>query len=76
MEKPVKLQVFSTKSMKVREVEVVPSNMWGGQGLLGTSLCFCSFCRASEHVWRMLVSVWSRGWWGGVRLHDQCPVPC
>lgn len=44
------------KTMKVREVEVVPSNMWGGQGLLGASVRFCSFRRASEHVWHVLVS--------------------
>lgn len=56
VEKPVKLEVFSTKTMKVREVEVVPSNMWGGQGLLGASVRFCSFRRASEHVWHVLVS--------------------
>ncbi|XP_008584609.1 PREDICTED: Golgi reassembly-stacking protein 1 isoform X2 [Galeopterus variegatus] len=42
------------KTMKVREVEVVPSNMWGGQGLLGASVRFCSFRRASEHVWHVL----------------------
>lgn len=56
MEKPVKLEVFNMKTMKVREVEVVPSNMWGGQGLLGASVRFCSFRRASEHVWHVLVS--------------------
>ncbi|ELV14173.1 Golgi reassembly-stacking protein 1 [Tupaia chinensis] len=54
VEKPVKLEVFSMKTMKVREVEVVPSNMWGGQGLLGASVRFCSFRRASEHVWHVL----------------------
>lgn len=67
MEKPVKLEVFNMKTMKVREVEVVPSNMWGGQGLLGASVRFCSFRRASEHVWHVLVStgrVW--GWAGPV----------
>ncbi|XP_059966749.1 Golgi reassembly-stacking protein 1 isoform X5 [Mesoplodon densirostris] len=42
------------KTNKVREVEVVPSNMWGGQGLLGASVRFCSFRRASEHVWHVL----------------------
>ncbi|XP_017821448.2 Golgi reassembly-stacking protein 1 isoform X12 [Callithrix jacchus] len=42
------------KTMKVREVEVVPSNMWGGQGLLGASVRFCSFRRASEQVWHVL----------------------
>lgn len=56
VEKPVKLEVFSMKTMRVREVEVVPSNMWGGQGLLGASVRFCSCRRASEHVWHVLVS--------------------
>ncbi|XP_012575728.1 PREDICTED: Golgi reassembly-stacking protein 1 isoform X2 [Condylura cristata] len=42
------------KTMRVREVEVVPSNMWGGQGLLGASVRFCSFRRANEHVWHVL----------------------
>ncbi|XP_015423894.1 PREDICTED: Golgi reassembly-stacking protein 1 isoform X2 [Myotis davidii] len=42
------------KTMRVREVEVVPSNMWGGPGLLGASVRFCSFHRASEHVWHVL----------------------
>ncbi|XP_010616784.1 Golgi reassembly-stacking protein 1 isoform X2 [Fukomys damarensis] len=54
VERPVKLEVFNMKTMKVREVEVVPSNMWGGQGLLGASVRFCSFRRASEHVWHVL----------------------
>ncbi|XP_069331656.1 Golgi reassembly-stacking protein 1 isoform X3 [Eulemur rufifrons] len=54
VEKPVKLEVFSTKTMRVREVEVVPSNMWGGRGLLGASVRFCSFSRAHEFVWHVL----------------------
>ncbi|XP_035134000.1 Golgi reassembly-stacking protein 1 isoform X3 [Callithrix jacchus] len=54
VEKPVKLEVYNMKTMKVREVEVVPSNMWGGQGLLGASVRFCSFRRASEQVWHVL----------------------
>ncbi|OCT75463.1 hypothetical protein XELAEV_180306421mg, partial [Xenopus laevis] len=53
-EKPVKLEVYNTKNMKVREVEVTPSNMWGGQGLLGASVRFCSFQGANEHVWHIL----------------------
>lgn len=66
VEKPVKLEVFNMKTMKVREVEVVPSNMWGGQGLLGASVRFCSFRRASEHVWHVLVST-GRAWdWAGL----------
>ncbi|XP_018532991.1 Golgi reassembly-stacking protein 1a isoform X1 [Lates calcarifer] len=54
MERAVKLEVYSTKSMRVRELEVVPSNMWGGQGLLGASVRFCSYQGASENVWHVL----------------------
>ncbi|NWS70736.1 GORS1 protein, partial [Crotophaga sulcirostris] len=53
-EKAVKLEVYNIKTMKIREVEVIPSNMWGGQGLLGASVRFCSFQGASEHVWHVL----------------------
>jgi len=38
MEKPVKLLVYSSKTQRVREVELVPSQSWGGQGLLGVSI--------------------------------------
>ncbi|NXD19279.1 GORS1 protein, partial [Spelaeornis formosus] len=53
-EKAVKLEVYNIKTMKMREVEVIPSNMWGGQGLLGASVRFCSFQGANEHVWHVL----------------------
>ncbi|XP_016122124.1 Golgi reassembly-stacking protein 1-like, partial [Sinocyclocheilus grahami] len=56
VEKPVKLEVYSSKVMKIRELEVVPSNMWGGQGLLGASVRFCSFQGANHNVWHVLVS--------------------
>ncbi|XP_051552758.1 uncharacterized protein LOC127440296 isoform X4 [Myxocyprinus asiaticus] len=54
VEKPVKMEVYCTKTMRVRELEVVPSNMWGGQGLLGASVRFCSFQGANENVWHVL----------------------
>ncbi|XP_052452354.1 Golgi reassembly-stacking protein 1b [Carassius gibelio] len=54
VEKPVKLEVYSSKVMKIRELEVVPSNMWGGQGLLGASVRFCSFQGANHNVWHVL----------------------
>lgn len=56
VEKPVKMEVYSTKTMRIRELEVVPSNMWGGQGLLGASVRFCSFQGANENIWHVLVS--------------------
>ena len=31
-----------------------PSNNWGGQGLLGISIRFCSFKNATENVWHIL----------------------
>ncbi|CAB1326797.1 unnamed protein product [Coregonus sp. 'balchen'] len=54
VEKAVMMEVYSTKTMKLREVEVVPSNMWGGQGLLGASVRFCSYQGANENVWHVL----------------------
>uniref|UniRef100_A0A3Q2YYA1 PDZ GRASP-type domain-containing protein n=1 Tax=Hippocampus comes TaxID=109280 RepID=A0A3Q2YYA1_HIPCM len=53
-EKAVKLQVYNIKSQRVRELEVTPGNMWGGQGLLGASVRFCSFEGAAENVWHVL----------------------
>ncbi|CAL8294779.1 unnamed protein product [Lota lota] len=54
VEKPVKLELYSMKTQRVRELEVVPNNMWGGQGLLGASVRFCSFEGANENVWHIL----------------------
>lgn len=57
VEKAVKLEVYNSKTQRVRELEVIPSNMWGGQGLLGASVRFCSFEGANENVWHVLVSL-------------------
>ena len=38
------------------DVELVPNNTWGGQGLLGVSIRFCSFDGAAENIWHVLVS--------------------
>ncbi|XP_040921875.1 Golgi reassembly-stacking protein 1-like [Toxotes jaculatrix] len=54
VEKSVKLEVYNSKTQRVRELEVTPSNMWGGQGLLGASVRFCSFEGANENVWHVL----------------------
>lgn len=56
VDKPVKLLVYSSKTMTLKEVTLVPSRMWGGQGVLGVSIRFCSFDRANENVWHILVS--------------------
>lgn len=57
VERPIKMLLYSSKTLAVRETTVTPSNMWGGQGLLGVSIRFCSFEGANENVWHVLVSV-------------------
>lgn len=52
--KPIEMLVYSSKSQTVRKLEITPSDAWGGQGLLGVSIRFCSFQNASENVWRIL----------------------
>ncbi len=53
-EKEVSLTVYSSKTQTVRECFLTPSANWGGQGLLGISIRFCSFEGASENVWHIL----------------------
>lgn len=57
VEKPVKMLIYSSKTLELRETSVTPSNMWGGQGLLGVSIRFCSFDGANENVWHVLVRI-------------------
>ncbi|XP_061163978.1 Golgi reassembly-stacking protein 2-like isoform X2 [Saccostrea echinata] len=54
IEKPVKMAVYSSKTQSVRAVTIIPSHNWGGQGLLGVSIRFCSFEGANENVWHVL----------------------
>uniref|UniRef100_A0A665U273 Golgi reassembly-stacking protein 2-like n=1 Tax=Echeneis naucrates TaxID=173247 RepID=A0A665U273_ECHNA len=54
VEKPVKMLVYSSKTLELRESTVTPSNLWGGQGLLGVSIRFCSFEGVNENVWHVL----------------------
>ena len=72
IDQPVKMIVYNSKSRTTRgmyiyniiiiilllilEVMLTPTNTWGGQGLLGVSIRFCSFDGACESVWHILVS--------------------
>lgn len=49
--------IYSSKTLELRETSVTPSNLWGGQGLLGVSIRFCSFDGANENVWHVLVGI-------------------
>jgi hypothetical protein len=54
VDKPVPLTVYSTKTQTARQVSLVPSAAWGGQGLLGVSIRFCSIPAACENVWHVV----------------------
>lgn len=54
LEKEVRMTVFSSKTQQIRIVNITPSAAWGGQGLLGVSIRFCSFEGANENVWHIL----------------------
>ncbi|KAG7258298.1 hypothetical protein CRUP_009601 [Coryphaenoides rupestris] len=41
--------VYSSKTLDMRETSVTPSTLWGGQGLLGVSIRFCTFEGANEN---------------------------
>lgn len=51
---PVKCAVYSSKTQICREVVLTPNSNWGGQGLLGVSIRYCSFDGANENVWHVL----------------------
>lgn len=53
-EKEIPVTVYSSKTQNVRVVKMTPSENWGGQGLLGVSIRFCSFEGANENVWHIL----------------------
>ncbi|KAM3963383.1 Golgi reassembly-stacking protein 2 [Aphomia sociella] len=50
----IKMLIYSSKTQSLREVMITPSADWGGQGLLGVSIRFCSFEGANENVWHIL----------------------
>ncbi|KAM7380550.1 hypothetical protein PAMP_003837 [Pampus punctatissimus] len=70
VEKPIKMQLYNSKTLAVRETTVTPSTMWGGRGLLGVSIRFCSFDGANENVWHVLeVEPNSPAGLAGLRAH-------
>ncbi|VDM98433.1 unnamed protein product [Thelazia callipaeda] len=54
VERPLQLTVYNSKNQTVRQTQIIPSQMWGGQGLLGISIRFCSFEGARENVWHVV----------------------
>jgi hypothetical protein len=54
LNREVKMTLYNSKMQNLRHINIVPSNTWGGQGLLGVSIRFCSFENATENVWHIL----------------------
>ncbi|XP_034937959.1 Golgi reassembly-stacking protein 2 [Chelonus insularis] len=54
IEKELQMTVYNSKTQSVRQTTIVPSMTWGGHGLLGVSIRFCSFEGATENVWHVL----------------------
>jgi hypothetical protein len=53
-DKAVTLQVFNLRVRASRDVTVVPSNSWGGVGLLGVNVCWESAEAALESTWHIV----------------------
>jgi len=54
VDKEVKLLVYSSRYEQYRIVKVMPSDSWGGAGVAGISIRFCSYANAMAHVWHIL----------------------
>uniref|UniRef100_A0AC34QZH4 PDZ GRASP-type domain-containing protein n=1 Tax=Panagrolaimus sp. JU765 TaxID=591449 RepID=A0AC34QZH4_9BILA len=54
VERPIELTVYNSKTQTVRQTQIIPSEHWGGQGLLGVSIRFCSFEGANQNVWHII----------------------
>lgn len=53
-DKPIQLMLYNSRLESYRQVTMIPSHQWGGDGLLGCSIRFCSYEEASSRVWHIL----------------------
>jgi hypothetical protein len=53
-EKPLTLTIYNYKNHSAREVVLVPSRRWPGEGMLGATIRFDSFLDAEDHVIHVL----------------------
>lgn len=53
-DKPLPLQVYNCKNHSIREIILVPSRNWPGEGMLGVTIRFDTFLDAEEHLCRVL----------------------
>eukprot|EP01123_Difflugia_compressa_P012311 TRINITY_DN5212_c0_g1_i2.p1 TRINITY_DN5212_c0_g1~~TRINITY_DN5212_c0_g1_i2.p1 ORF type:complete len:274 (-),score=33.70 TRINITY_DN5212_c0_g1_i2:46-846(-) len=50
----VHLYVFNNRTETYRKVVVQPSKTWGGAGVAGISIRFCTYYNATSYVWHVL----------------------
>jgi hypothetical protein len=53
-EKLLTLTIYNYKNRSIREVVLVPSRKWPGEGMLGATIRFDSFQDAEEHLIHVL----------------------
>ncbi|KAG0355842.1 Golgi reassembly-stacking protein 2 [Gamsiella multidivaricata] len=55
-DKPVMLDIYSTREQAGRRVEMIPTKNWGDRkgGLIGCSIRFCMFDAVNDVVWHIL----------------------
>ena len=53
-DKPLPCTVYNIKSETVRDVSIVPSRNWGGQGMLGVTIRFDTYFEADQNLVRVL----------------------
>lgn len=54
IDKTLRVTVYNSRRRTSREVEITPSNSWGGTGLLGADVRYHEFNNSSERVWHVL----------------------
>lgn len=54
VDQKLKMVVYNTRTKSTREVEIIPTTSWGGNGLLGVSIKHSSFDKADERVWHVV----------------------
>jgi hypothetical protein len=54
IDKPLRFNVYNSRTDTIREISIVPSNNWGGSGLLGCSIRYSTTLGAVDRFWRVV----------------------
>lgn len=54
IDKPLRFNVYNSRTDTIREISIVPTNNWGGNGLLGCSIRYSTTLGAVDRFWRVL----------------------